>query len=76
MLPALLSLQSHDAEAVIEPIYTLPFYDDSEIICNFGCYSGRRLSKGHVRHRDRVRAGTLTRCAGGGCRMTVRVKGG
>ena len=25
MLPALLSLQSHDAEAVIEPIYTLPW---------------------------------------------------
>jgi len=35
LLPALLSLQSHDAEAVIEPIYTLPFYDSFRISQGF-----------------------------------------
>ena len=35
LLPVLLSLQSHDAEAVIEPIYTLPFYDSFRISQGF-----------------------------------------
>ncbi len=28
------------ASAVIEPIYTLPFYDTYNLSCGFGCYSG------------------------------------
>ena len=35
----LILLSSHNAEAVIEPIYTLPFSDSSIITCPFGPYS-------------------------------------
>ena len=38
LVSAFLSLEAPNAEAVIEPMYTLPFYDSFNLACGFHCY--------------------------------------